>query len=154
MATYKLSADERAALHSRASEWVDAMLRTSSSPSTRMPSIVECRVGPTHMACPLKGVITLGASKQVFDSLAENFGPDARLKDESLADGTEIRWVLHLPILVPNSSAAAAAAVHKKYRHSHRSGSEPTLEWPLMLLLVEVISIGALYYKYTVGTVW
>ena len=92
-------------------------------------------------------------NKHLFELLEDTFGIDVNgeppsIYDEIQADGTGIVYKLNLPILFKNTQSVAGVSSGK--RHVAKA-AKPTLEWPLFLMLVEVVLCGSMYYRYSVG---
>ena len=151
----RLSNDEILDLHATAANFVKTHMRNSDSPNMVLAPFEKRQIGQTHLTVPIHGANSLLKNKRLFDLLEDTFGIDVNgeppsIYDEIQADGTGIVYKLNLPILFKNNQQTVGNGGNGKRLASKTV--KPTLEWPLFLLLVEVVLCGSMYYRYSVGS--
>lgn len=142
----KLDHDEIVELREKASEFVSRYLRNvnPNNPNMRLAPFLECRVGRTDISCPIQGVNSLNLTFEDQARMQEEF-PGASIYTERMPDGSEISYKLNIPILRKRSV---------QRRSGKTTGTKPTLEWALLLAVVEAGLCGIFYYRWTAGLVF
>jgi hypothetical protein len=137
-------------LYSRASEFVENVLRDTRNVNMHLAALVpNCKVSYTHLSCPFNDVNALSLTFEQHQALERTF-PGARIYEERNPDtGVFEKW-LELPIMHKRGARGVSASTSVM---THKTG-HPTLEWPVMLLLVEMVIGGVMYFRYTMGTAW
>ena len=139
MATRKLTSGEIYELYETAADFVERDLKTSDSPAMHLAPYLDCNKSLTHLSCPIYSVNRLELTREL-STLLDSIIPKAKIGTGTTSDGTQIEYKLHIPILVPDGPAAARGGALKPH----------TLEWPLALLVIDIVACGLLYYRYTI----
>ncbi len=152
----RLSNDEILDLYAPAANFVKTHMRNSDSPNMVLAPFEKRQIGQTHLTVPIYGANSLRKNKHLFELLEDTFGIDINgeppsIYDEIQADGTGIVYKLNLPISFKNTQQVVGGNGGNGKRLASKT-VKPTLEWPLFLLLVEVVLCGSMYYRYSVGS--
>ena len=150
----RLSNDEILDLHATAANFVKTHMRNSDSPNMVLAPFEKRQIGQTHLTVPIHVANSLRKNKHLFELLEDTFGIDVNgeppsIYDEIQADGTGIVYKLNLPILFKNTQQVVGSGGGKRLASK---AVKPTLDWPLFLLLIEVVLCGSMYYRYSVGS--
>ncbi len=140
-------------LYRRASIFVENNLRTGSNVNMHLAALVpHCKTTYTHLCCPLVDASSFTLSFDVISKLNAEF-PGFTTHDERNPETGEWQKLLEFPILHKKSDVRGGGGGKRHYSPASSSGT-PTIEYPVMLLLLECVIGGILYFRYTTGVAW
>lgn len=140
-----LTQPEIEARYDVAAEFVRNELSNSDSPAMHLARYTDCQINQTHFSCPINSVNTLDITGDVARRIDAAI-PGAFIRMTRSIDGTEMQYKFHIPIRVAASGGGGAHAGAGRV-------TKRTLEWPLTLLVVDLLLVAAMYYRFTVGLV-
>lgn len=154
---YTLNSAEIAELYQDACDFVKKHLRTSNSPSMKLAPFDKRQLGKTHASFVIVGANSIDHDGSLYEELEETFGLDIngkrpRIYDEIQPDGSGVAYKLIVPIMFHKKSGNGNGG--RKQYTTNKTGTRPTLEWPMFLILVETGLAGLMYYRYSVGIAW
>jgi hypothetical protein len=134
--------DEVDALYDKASAFVTEYVKNNYNPNAQVAKKRECKAGMTHYSCPITGVKLFRADNAMHTTINDFFGAGAWIEQETLADGSGMRFKLHIPL--PSVSAKKG---NKQLVKGRDLDSGSSWERLFMLGMIEAALVGVLWFR-------